>query len=131
VKRRVLLLAAIVALIAGGAFFGGYWVGARPAASASQGYTLRVRDMVTVPHPAARAAYTLRYGDVVTVPAVNQVCTASSTRGVDSNAGPFHPDFYCAPLPPRPVHHEVFFFRDSIRVAGTGNTDHPVRSGKP
>jgi hypothetical protein len=46
-KKWVLLSAAIVALIAGAAFFGGYQVGARPAASGSQAYTIRARDWVT------------------------------------------------------------------------------------
>lgn len=49
-RRRVLLLAGIVALIAGAAFFGGYRVGARPASSTRfAAYTLRSGDRLTVP----------------------------------------------------------------------------------
>jgi hypothetical protein len=106
VKKRVLLLAAIVALIAS-AFVGGYSYGARPAASPSHAYTLRV-------------------GDRVTVPAIGEVCVVSITRGIDSNAGPFHPYFFCSGQ----GYHQVDFFHDRIVVWKTGQSDHPVWSGK-
>jgi hypothetical protein len=118
VKRRVLLLAAIVALIAGAAFFGGYRVGARPASS-------------------ARHAYTLRDGDSLTVPAVKVGCNVYSQYDQpDTQSGPSHLVFYCRP---GTGPNWVVFLRNRTQVwkasscpsCPYGNNNHPVWSGKP
>ena len=126
-KRRVLLVAALVALIAGAAFFGGYQVGARPASPA---YKVDVRDRVTVPHPAAPAAYTLRYGDLVTVPAVKLWCDVERVNQFESNGGPWHPIVQCQRTAPTPGQPYVVFRRNRIAVWRAGKTDYPVW-GKP
>ena len=118
-KRRVLLLAATVALIAGAAFFGGYRVGARPAPSASHPYTLRTGDRST---PSA-----------VTVPALKAFCDLSDElpRYASPNAsGPLHPVFTCqrtGKSTQGPYY--VVFLRNRIQVWKSGNTLHPVWGG--
>jgi hypothetical protein len=124
VKRRVLLLAVIVALIAGAAFFGGYRVGARPAASTTPTY--RVGDRVTVPHPAAPAEYTLRAGDKVKVPGINQTCVVTGTRHHAANKY-----LFCElARGSGPGHDEVLLSRNQIVVLKMGKTE-PLWSGKP
>lgn len=106
-------MAVIVALIVGAAFFGGYRVGARPAAS-------------------TRYAYTLRVGGRVTVPAVKLACGLLRQHHFLSNAGREHPVLFCGQSPPGPqVHHQVDFLRNGIQVWKVGITDHPVWSGTP
>ena len=102
------LLAAIVAGIAGAAFFGGYLLGARPASS-------------------TRHAYTLQGGDRLTVPAVKLGCDVYHQHRLDSIAGRLHPVFYCLPSF---GHHYVVFLRNRIQVWKVGNNDYPVW-GKP
>jgi hypothetical protein len=108
VKRRVLLLAAVVALIAV-AFFGGYEVGAPTASSAHHAYTLRV-------------------GDLVTVPAIKQECDVEHEHGIDTLSGPLHPLLVCGLF--RGFHHQVDFYRNKILVRESYKPD-PVWSGKP
>jgi hypothetical protein len=123
VKRRVLLLAAIVASIAG-AGIGGYLLGARSATSTSPAH--RAGDRVTVPHPAAPAEYTLRAGDKVKVPGINQTCVVTGTRHHAA-----HKYLFCELA--RGMgrgHDEVLLSRSQIVVLKMGNTE-PVWSGKP
>jgi hypothetical protein len=125
VGKRVLLLAAIVALIAA-AFFGGYLFGERPAASATHATHCPRRSTTCVDD-------TLRLGDLVSVPAIKQACVVSHKHGVDSNGGPLHPNFSCGPWPTAPqekFHHQVVFYRNKILVWKIGKHD-PVWSGKP
>ena len=122
-KKSVLLLAAIVALIAA-AFFGGYRLGAR--ASTSPAYKVDIRHRVTVPHPAASAAYTLREGDLVTVAAVKLWCSVERQNvQPDSNGGPTEPILYCNRTAP-PDHHYVVFLRNRLQVWKAGNNLQPV-----
>jgi len=121
VKRRVLLLAVIVAVIAGAAFFGGYRVGARPAASTSP-----AGDRVTVPHPAAPAEYTLRAGDKAKVPGINQTCVVTGTRHHAANKY-----LFCElARGSGPGHDQVWLSRNQIVVGKSGKTE-PLWSGKP
>jgi hypothetical protein len=126
VKRRALLLAAVLALIAA-VFFGGYWVGARSPSSTSPAYTVDVRDRVTVPHPAAAAAYTLRHGDLVTVPAVKLWCDLESQYvQPDTSFVPRRQIVHCQPA----GHYYIDFLRNRLQVWKAGKTDYPVW-GKP